>query len=49
MDHVAAAVSETWSLHLVWAVVVFSGRLAAGLEALAFGVHTPAVVETVVV
>lgn len=44
-----AAASEPLSLCLVGAPVVFSGSLAADLEALVFGAHTPAVFGAAVV
>lgn len=49
LDPAPAAASEAQSLPLVGALVVFSGSLAADLEALVFGAHTPAVFETAVV
>lgn len=49
MDPAPAAASEARSLRLVGALVVFSGSLAADLEALVFGAHTPVVFESAVV
>lgn len=49
MDPTAAAASEAQRLCVVGALVDISASLAADLEDLVFGAHTPAVFETAVV